>query len=244
MKPIIGVPLRYEHLSDNRCIVYMSERVRRTIQKAGGEVFSVVPVQDTDYIDTKNDEFKELTLEEKRLINKNLDKCDGLFLPGGIKFTPYDRYMLECAIEKKIPTLGICLSMQMMSCYNEEVYLEKNDTEINHNQKNDDVLTHKVYIGEDSKLFQILGKTEIMVNSYHNYHATDNHIYKTIAKSEDDLIEGLEYPASFFHIGLQWHPEISYDFDDNSRKIIDYFISESKRFHESKNLLDEKSLII
>lgn len=101
MKPIIGVPLRYEHLSDNRCIVYMSERVRRTIQKAGGEVFSIVPVQDTDYMDTKNNEFKELTLEEKRLINKNLDKCDGLFLPGGIKFTPYDRYMLECAIEKR-----------------------------------------------------------------------------------------------------------------------------------------------
>lgn len=130
--------------------------------------------------------------------------------------------------------------MQMMSCYNEEVYLEKNDTKINHDQKNDDFLIHKVYIDETSKLFQILGEKEIMVNSYHIYHVADNHIYKTIAKSEDGLIEGLEYPANFFNIGLQWHPEISYDFDENSRKIIDYFISESKRFHESKKLLAEK----
>ena len=117
MKPIIGVPLRYQHLSDNRCITYMSESVRRTLQKAGGNVFPIPPVQDINYMDTKTSEFKELTLEEKQIINENLDKCDGLFLPGGIKFTPYDRYMLEVAIEKKIPTLGICLSMQMMSCY-------------------------------------------------------------------------------------------------------------------------------
>lgn len=237
MKPIIGVPLRYQHLKDGRAIIYMSERVRRTIQKAGGEVFSIVPVQDVDYINTKGNEFEELTLEEKLLINKNLDKCDGLFLPGGIKFTPYDRYMLECAIEKKIPTLGICLSMQMMSCYNEEVYLENNDTNINHDQEDDKVLTHKVYIDRNSKLFQILGEKEIMVNSYHKRHATNNHIYKTVAKSEDGYIEGLEYPADFFHIGLQWHPEISYDFDENSRKIIDSFISEAEKFHKGKNLV-------
>ena len=32
-----------------------------------------------------------------------------------------------------------------------------------------------------------------------------------------------------FIIGIQWHPEISYDFDDNSRKIIDFFIEECKK---------------
>lgn len=243
MKPIIGVPLRYQHLSDNRCITYMAESVRRTIQKAGGNVFPIPPVQDVNYIDTKTNEFKELTLEEKQVINDNLDRCDGLFLPGGMKFTPYDRYVLEVAIEKKIPTLGICLSMQMMSCYQEEIRLEPVETETDHNQEDDNLLTHKVYIKESSKLYQILGQTEIMVNSFHKYHALENHIYKTVARSEDGLVEGLEYPGNFFNIGLQWHPEISYDFDENSKKIIDYFINETKIFQTKRKNSVEKELI-
>lgn len=239
MRPIIGVPLRYQHLSDNRCITYMAESVRRILQKAGGNVFPIPPVQDTNYIDTKTSEFKELTLEEKQIINDNLDRCDGLFLPGGMKFTPYDRYVLEVAIEKKIPTLAVCLSMQMMSCYQEDVELGTNETGINHDQENYDVLTHKVYINEDSKLFEIIGEREIMVNSFHKYHALENHIYKTVAISEDGLIEGIEYPANFFNMGIQWHPEVSYDFDENSRKIINYFINEAKKFSYSKNNIRE-----
>jgi len=228
MKPVIGVPLRYEHIGeDERSVLYIGEKVRRCLQKAAGNVFVIVPVQDVCYIDTKGDEFLELTVEEKAMINKNLDLCDGLFLPGGTKFTPYDRYILECAIEKKIPTLAVCLSMQMMSCYLEDVKLEVNDTFINHNQEDDNLLIHKVRIDKDSKLYKILGKEEILVNSFHNYHAFSNNIYNSVAFSDDGIIEALEYPGDFFNIGVQWHPEISYDFDDNSKKIIDTFIKEA-----------------
>lgn len=227
-KPLIGVPLRYNHTADGRPILILGERVRRTLQRAGAEVFTLTPVQDVDYADTKGNEFPELTLEEKALIHKNLDRCDGLFFPGGRKFTPYDQYLLEYAIEKQIPTLGVCLSMQMMGCYEEEVKLEANDTELNHNQENDDsTLTHRVKISKDSRLYDILGVEEIEVNSFHNYHTTANHIYKTVAVSEDGIIEGLEYPANFFNLGVQWHPEISYEFDEASKKIIDAFIEEA-----------------
>lgn len=50
MKPVIGVPLRYQKLNDGRAIVYMSERLRRTLQKAGAFVYPISPVQDVDYI--------------------------------------------------------------------------------------------------------------------------------------------------------------------------------------------------
>ena len=62
---IIGIPLRYNHLSDGRCILYLSERLRRTIQKAGGFVLPIVQVQDCDYADTRFNDYKELTQEEK-----------------------------------------------------------------------------------------------------------------------------------------------------------------------------------
>ena len=73
MRPVIGIPLRYTHLEDGRAILYLSEKVRRTLQKAGGEVFSLVPVQDLDYMNTKGNEFPKLTAEEKIQIHKNLD---------------------------------------------------------------------------------------------------------------------------------------------------------------------------
>lgn len=235
MKAVIGVPLRYEHLDDGRCILYLGEKVRRCIQKAGGYVFSIAPVQDVDYMDTRGNEFPDLTELEKDTIEYSLSLVDGIFFPGGRKFTPYDRYLLERCIDKKIPVLGVCLGMQLMSCYLEDVSLEKNESQINHKQESDEGFTHKVKISRGTKLFEIIGKDEISVNSFHNYHATVNKEYSISAVSEDGLIEGIELPGEIFNIGVQWHPEISYDFDDNSRKIIDAYIEACYKFQEIKN---------
>ena len=66
-------------------------------------------------------------------------------------------------------------------------------------------------------MYEIVGEEKIKVNSFHNYHATSNHVYRTVATSPDGQIEALEYPGDAFNLGVQWHPEISYEFDDNSR---------------------------
>ena len=221
---VIGVPLRYQHLEDGRCINYLSEKLRLTLQKAGAYVFPIAPVQNVYYMDTRGKDFLPLTDEEKIIIEKSLDYIDGMLFPGGNKFTPYDRYLLERCIDRDIPVLGICLGMQMISCYQKEVNLIKNETEINHKQESDDELTHKVRIKKDTLLYDILGQEEIMVNSFHNYHGEENNLFNTCAISEDNIIEGIELEGKRFILGIQWHPEISYDFDENSKKIIDEFI--------------------
>lgn len=241
--PIIGIPLRYQRLSDGRCIVYLSERLRRTIQKAGGDIFPIAPVQDVDYMDTRGSEFKNLTDAEKEIIKRNLNRCDGVLFPGGVKFCPYDRYLLEECIKLNIPVLGICLGMQLMSCYDDEVNLEKNETDINHKQESDFGFSHKVRIKKKSKLYNILNKEELDVNSFHQYHATVNKHYEVSAVSSDGIIEGIEYPLNDFNIGVQWHPEISYEFDDNSKKIIDAFIEASTIYSKEKHLEEEKVII-
>ena len=221
---VIGIPLRYNHLPDGRCILYMGEKIRRCIQKAGGFVLPICQVQDYDYMNTKYDEFSELTEIEKENIDHYLDMCDGVIFPGGKKITPFDVYLLKRCIERDIPTLGICLGMQLMSCVGEDFKVYKNDTDIEHFQDDDDIMTHKVMVKKDSLLYKILEKDEILVNSFHNYHVSVNNNYLVNAYSEDGYIEGIELRDKIFHMGVQWHPEISYDFDLNSKKIIKYFI--------------------
>lgn len=222
--PVIGMPLRYSKLEDDRPILYIGERLRRTIQKAGGFVLPIVQTGDYDYVSTKYNEFSELSLKEKEEIDKYLDMVDGVIFPGGFKITPFDKYLLDRCIERDIKTLGICLGMQLMSCVGEDFKVYKNKTKINHFQEDDNILTHNVIISKDSKLYKILGTDKIKVNSFHRYHVEINNNYKVVGMSEDGLIEAIELKDKTFNVGIQWHPEISYDFDDNSRKLIDYFI--------------------
>ena len=225
----IGIPLRFASLSDERNVQYLEERLRRTIQKAGGIIIPIVANQDIFYNKTKYREYNDLTEEEKKELDKYLETVDGVLFPGGYKISKCDEYLRDKCIEKDIPTLGICLGMQLISSYKKSFYVEKNETAINHCQEKYDTLTHKVKIEKDSILYKIIQKEEIMVNSFHNYHIIENNNLKISSRSSDGIFESIEVPNKKFIIGIQWHPEISYDFDDNSRKIIDSFIEECKK---------------
>lgn len=237
MRPLIGIVMRCSKLriNDNN-VQYSFDFLRRAIIQAGGEPFYLTPPIDVDYDDTKYDEFKDITDEEKKSIDFWLDSINGLVLPGGEKHTPYDLYILGRAIDKKIPVLGLCLGMQIMSLYKKTCDdLKLVDSDIDHAIDNNTALVHSVSIDKDSRLYKIVGKDEIMVNSFHNYQVCDNPYYKVVAKSPDGIVEAMEFKGDTFNIGVQWHPEKMYSVDDNSRKIIDAFIEESRK---RKTILD------
>lgn len=63
------------------------------------------------------------------------------------------------------------------------------------------------------------------VNSYHHQAVkTLSPDFQKTAISEDGLIEGIYMPSRKFIMGVQWHPEFSYEVDENSRKIIHAFV--------------------
>ena len=211
----IGIPLKYSHLEDNRCILYLGECVRRTMQKAGAFIIPIVQGGDYDYADSKYSEPKELTDKEKNDIEKYLDMVDGVLFPGGYKITIFDEYLLERCIERDIPTLGICLGMQLMSNYKRSFKTFENNSFINHKQDDNDILTHKIIVNKDSLLYEILEKDEIMVNSFHKFHAEENEYFDVVGRSEDNYIEAIEMKNKKFIMGVQFHHEISYEFDEN-----------------------------
>lgn len=225
--PTIGIVLRYSELKDGRNILYLGERIRRTFQNAGALIIPIVPVQDVNYYSTSYNDFSELNELEKNELEKYLDMVDGVVFPGGFKSAPYEKYLLDRCIERDIPTLGICLGMQLISNYKRDDFIvELNDSNIIHKQEDDNILSHKIKINKDTLLYRIFGQDEIIVNSFHKFHALENDNVVINAYSEDGYIEGVEVSGKRFILGVQWHPEISYSFDDNSKKLINYFINE------------------
>ena len=141
--------------------------------------------------------------------------CDGFILQGGSDYTDLEIEFVKYLYEKDIPTLGICLGMQMMSAI--DGTLEKLN---NFNHKSNNLYVHEVFINHDSKLYSILNKDKIFVNSRHIEHIT-NTFLSVSARSSDNVIEAVEDKNKRFFIGVQWHPESI--MDDNSIKLFDSF---------------------
>ncbi len=235
MRPLIGIPLRYDVSKKETSLSYLYDSQRLSVQKLGADILPIPPVIEVDNKDTKLKDYPSLSKENIKSLNRYLDMCDGIILPGGIKILPSDRYILEYAINNKIPILGICLGMQTMSCYNEDIALEENEKYgINHDQNDDEKYKHNVIINKDSLLYKIIGEERIMVNSFHKKHVTPNFIYNISAYSEDGLIEAVEFPSNTFNIGVQWHPERMCEFDEPSKKLMTYFIKECEKNRKKK----------
>ena len=178
-----------------------------------------------------------------------LEICGGFLLTGGHDVSPnfyhcekktwcgeccelrdqMEHYILTKAVEQNKSVLGICRGIQFMNaCYEGTLYQDL-ETEyasnIDHHMKPPyDRAAHQVLIQKDTPLFDITHKEEIGVNSYH--HQAIHRLspeFQVTAVSEDGLIEGIYMPTHKFVLGVQWHPEFSYEKDDNSKSLIRAF---------------------
>lgn len=230
MRPVIGIVARSEENENGSSMLYVFESIRQSIISSGGEPLLLLPPQNLDYYKTRIKDYPEFTIEEEKRMLKWLNMCDGIILPGGYKLTNFDRYVVEYATEKDIPILGICLGMQILSCYKEEIDIVPIDEKhLNHRQESQDGVSHRVDIKKDNILYDILKQDSIMVNSFHTKQATPNKYYEVIAYSEDGIIEAIQNKNNTFNLGVQWHPEKNYLTDENSKKIMDAFIVYSKQ---------------
>lgn len=145
--------------------------------------------------------------------------CDGIILPGGAKEYDIDYKIVQYLYEHDIPTLGICLGMQLIALtFNGDIEPIGNET---HQKKKGYV--HEVKIKEGSRLASILKSNKILVNSRHIEHITTTDL-PIVAVSNDLVIEAVEDASKRFFIGVQWHPE-SLKEDIYSKRLFDFFIN-------------------
>lgn len=190
-------------------------------------------------------------IEDEDIIRGQVAQIDALFLPGGNDINPStygenphpklekveagrDEYELELihrCLEKDKPILGICRGSQLLNSVAGGTMYQDLDDEygeglIQHRQtSNRDFLNHKIEIMEGSKLHEITGVTEMSVNSFH--HQANHDIgasYEVSAVAPDGVIEAIESKEHDFVMGLQFHPEDAFEFNEPSRKIIEAFI--------------------
>lgn len=188
--------LRSENTDEeNKCYI-------RAIEQFGGEV---VLVRDTDSYDD---------------VLQVLDDIVGILLPGGYDVGRLDYFLISYAVSHQLRLLGICQGMQSMALWKSNNHLVAIGGDTHHQKEG---YVHSVLL-DDSRLQQILGVSQIKVNSYHYQTVLSSHYFKVVGKSSDGFIEVVEDGNQYFQIGVQWHPERMLEYDDASRKLFLEFV--------------------
>jgi putative glutamine amidotransferase len=196
MKPIIGIIMRYENKK-----YYLKEEVIKMLTQNNSIPIGI-------FIDN---------IEDAKII---INKCNGIILPGGDEIDKKDLELIKYIYDKDIPCLGICLGMQEMGYLFDGKMNEISN--YNHLQPNINYV-HNIKINKNSKLYQIIKKENIKVNSRHKDYLIETNLN---ISSVSDVIESIEDKNKKFFIGVQWHPESMINYDIYSNLLIDEFLKE------------------
>lgn len=129
-----------------------------------------------------------------------------------------ERKLIEIAIAKKLPVLGICRGMQFINVFfdGKLIYVKESVKNLlDHVAK-----THKIELLDKLNLGH-----EVEVNSYHNQGVIEQVLGKGLnvfAKSPDGIIEGI-FHESLPILGIEWHPERKSPNEEFNKKIIEAF---------------------
>lgn len=220
MKPIIGIVARPNTSNTPRSIFYINKEINDAIIRNGGTSIVILPPVLEELIGKNIDNTLQLTEEQFEEIKRIIDMCDGIICPGGNDFYDYDLRIIEYCHKINKPLLGICLGMQTMSClFNGKM---KDFNNLNH--KSEEKYVHKVKIDKNSKLYNILKKEYVEVNSRHKSYIGNTNL-DVSGISDDNIIEAVEDKNKKFFIGVQWHPESMIEYDINENNIFSNFIN-------------------
>ncbi len=177
-----------------------------------------------------------------------LDSLDGIVFAGGPDIDPAlynreiepnigeivpERDVLELelfnrVVQRRMPLLGICRGIQLVNVAMGGTLIQHipDHFKLDHQQKEDGgPFCHDVQIPKGSMLFDLVGKSSILVNSFH-HQCIDDLAPKLIATAyaDEGMIEAVECPDYPFMMAVQWHPERTLDNDPYSIRLFRAFM--------------------
>ncbi|HXH26371.1 MAG TPA: gamma-glutamyl-gamma-aminobutyrate hydrolase family protein [Candidatus Acidoferrum sp.] len=240
MKPLILITLSPDIDDSGRRVHDVPDSIIRAVEDAGG-VPVLLPVG--------------IELEAAQAV---LTQVQGLLLPGGWDFEGHryrpvaaahlnnpepeldalDFAIFQWARDQKVPTLGICRGMQLISLEHEgDMHLhlpedlpeaeEHKPANVPHHQT-----VHEVAVKPGTLLASIVGEQPFRVNSRH--HQAVRHPGEGVVVSgtaPDGVIEAIEVPSQPFMLGVQFHPEDLYRTEPTSRKLFEAFIAAARAYN-------------
>jgi putative glutamine amidotransferase len=188
-----------------------------------------------------------------------LDGMDGLLLSGGSDLDPvyygeepvpelgvtvperdaFEMALLERALRRQIPILGICRGMQILNVALGGTLYQDLPSQMDHmvllghrQQTPKWQPTHEVEVDGGSKVAEIMGTDELKVNSYHHQAIKDLASGLTaVARSPDEVIEAVEWNdlSKRWLVGVQWHVEAMRDAGPEHRRLFEAHVCAAER---------------
>ncbi|SHK22542.1 putative glutamine amidotransferase [Anaerobranca californiensis DSM 14826] len=232
MKPVIGITAIFDYNLNRN---WLGDDYITAVVEGGG-----IPVIIPSNIKVEN-------------IPQLITKIDGLLLSGGDDVNPLifgeqphpklgdvdplrdilEIHLVKTALEKKKPILGICRGLQVTNVALGGTILQdifsQREKVLGHRQKGPRFyLSHQVYIEKDTLLANVIGKTEVLVNSFH--HQSIGVLGENLlinCRSSDGIIEGIESYCGNI-LAVQWHPENLWRYTDEHIKLFKWLVDKSK----------------
>jgi putative glutamine amidotransferase len=192
--------------------------------------------------------------QDKESLQTILSSARGLILTGGPDVHPriygeeplsglgqvddaLDRMELQAAllaVERDLPVLAICRGIQVLNVALGGTLFQDIASQVPesicHTPKTDKAVnTHTVQIADGTRLQGLFGKNEIWVNGQHHQAVKGLASGLAVAaRAKDKIIEAVEHPGKRFVIGVQWHPEGTWQDDPYSQKLFSAFLEAAK----------------
>lgn len=238
-KPVIGILCDIDKKEEkkDRPLYFVKSNYVSAIREAGGIPFIIPPL--------KGEEDME----------KSLNLIAGLLIPGGDDIDPkyfkeephpsivltdpeiiqFQMNFFQQALNKDLPVFGICAGLQIINIacggniYQDipSQYSNQESNPVKHkknkNEKEDPF--HNVTIEKHTKLYDILQKEEISVNSTHHQALKDiADGFMVTARSKDGIIEAIESRKHRYVVAVQWHPEDLYKENNLFLRLFEEFV--------------------